>query len=73
MLFRNSPGSFACDPLALEATLAAVAAGHDRQMDAGRAGFLYMPLMHSEHPDHHLKVAKGGFLASLTDDLLAKL
>jgi hypothetical protein len=26
-------------------------------MDAGQAGFLYMPLMHSEDPEHHVKVA----------------
>jgi hypothetical protein len=25
-------------------------------MDAGQAGFLYMPLMHSEDPEHHVKV-----------------
>jgi hypothetical protein len=25
-------------------------------MDVGQAGFLYMPLMHSEDPEHHVKV-----------------
>ncbi len=29
----------------------------DFSMDAGQAGFLYMPLMHSEDPEHHIKVA----------------
>ncbi len=35
MLHRNSPGAFAQDGLGQEATLAAVAAGHDAKLDAG--------------------------------------
>ncbi len=35
MLHRNSPGAFAQDGLGQEATLAAVAAGHDTKLDAG--------------------------------------
>ncbi len=35
MLHRNSPKAFAQDGLGQEATLAAVAAGHDTKLDAG--------------------------------------
>jgi uncharacterized protein (DUF924 family) len=38
--------------------LAAVAAGHDTQLENARAAFLYMPLMHSESAEHHEKAVE---------------
>jgi len=47
-IHRDTPLSFACDPLALALAQEAVAAGADMQVDETRRGFLYMPYMHSE-------------------------
>lgn len=47
-LFRDSPQSFAQDPLALALAQEAVARGADRELPSARRAFLYMPFMHSE-------------------------
>lgn len=47
-LHRGNAQAFAADPLAVELTLAAVAAGWDAQFAPERRAFLYMPLMHAE-------------------------
>lgn len=47
-MFRDQPGAFACDPLALALAQEAVAAGADKELLADQVCFLYMPYMHSE-------------------------
>jgi uncharacterized protein (DUF924 family) len=47
-IWRDTPRAFASDPLALALAQTAVATGADRQFDATRQAFLYMPYMHSE-------------------------
>ena len=48
-LFRGSPRAFATDAKARDLCLAAVEAGHDRQLaDDDQRCFLYLPLEHSE-------------------------
>ncbi|WP_347137794.1 DUF924 family protein [Paracoccus sp. SSK6] len=47
-IFRGTPRAFASDDLALEHARAAVDAGFDQQIDAGRRAFLYLPFEHSE-------------------------
>ena len=47
-MFRDSPLSFACDPMALALAQEAVAAGADKSLGQVERSFLYMPFMHSE-------------------------
>lgn len=47
-LFRDTPGAFACDALALALAQEAVHAGADRELKPVERSFLYMPFMHSE-------------------------
>ena len=47
-IYRDSPESFAQDPLALALAQEAVHHGYDQQLTDGQKGFLYMPYMHSE-------------------------
>lgn len=47
-MFRDSPRSFATDPLALSIAERAIAAGFDQQLDRQQRWFLYMPFQHSE-------------------------
>jgi uncharacterized protein (DUF924 family) len=47
-MFRGSPQSFACDPLALALAQEAIAAGADKSLNQTERSFLYMPFMHSE-------------------------
>jgi len=47
-MFRGSPEAFAVDPLALEISEAAIAAGFDHGLAPRERQFLYMPLQHSE-------------------------
>lgn len=47
-IHRGSAQAFACDPLALALAQTAVAERADRELDAARRAFLYMPYMHSE-------------------------
>jgi uncharacterized protein (DUF924 family) len=46
--FRDTPRMYATDAQARAVADAAIAAGHDRQVDAQLRPFFYMPLMHSE-------------------------
>lgn len=52
-IHRDHPQAFACDTLALALAQTAVAAKADRELDADRRAFLYMPYMHSESPMIH--------------------
>ena len=47
-MFRGSPLSFACDPLALALSQEAITAGADKLLSQTERSFLYMPFMHSE-------------------------
>lgn len=47
-IFRNKPGAFANDALALALAQTAVDCGADKTLSAGEMSFLYMPYMHSE-------------------------
>ena len=51
-MFRGSPRTFESDALALAVAEAALAAGHDGELDADQRQFLYMPFMHSEELAH---------------------
>jgi uncharacterized protein (DUF924 family) len=46
--FRGTPRMYATDAQARAAADAAIAAGHDQQVDAQLRPFLYLPFMHSE-------------------------
>lgn len=59
-IHRDDPRAFACDGIALALAQTAVASGADRELEAQRRTFLYMPYMHSESPAIH-EVAVGLF------------
>lgn len=52
-IFRNNPGAFANDALALALAQTAVDCGADKTLSARERSFLYMPFMHSESPHIH--------------------
>ncbi|MGM0563811.1 MAG: DUF924 family protein [Pseudomonadota bacterium] len=47
-IFRDQPGAFACDTMALVLAQEAVSGGRDRELSVQEQRFLYMPYMHSE-------------------------
>lgn len=47
-MFRDTPASFACDPLALALSQEAVRCRADQELSPTEKVFLYMPFMHSE-------------------------
>ncbi|MGF1722396.1 DUF924 domain-containing protein [Vibrio kyushuensis] len=47
-MYRDTPESFASDPLALALAQEAVKLGQDSDLNATERSFLYMPYMHSE-------------------------
>jgi len=57
-MFRDSPMSFAYDPLALALAQEAVAAGADRALNSAQCAFLYIPYMHSESAVIHQEAVK---------------
>ena len=52
-MFRDTPLSFAYDPLALALSQEAVAANADKTLSVDEQHFLYMPYMHSESLQVH--------------------
>jgi uncharacterized protein (DUF924 family) len=52
-IHRDTPASFAADPLALCLAQWAVASGADQEIDASQRPFVYMPFMHSESAAIH--------------------
>jgi len=52
-MFRGSPLSFACDPLALALSQEAISAGADQLLSPVERNFIYMPFMHSESLQIH--------------------
>ncbi len=57
-MYRDTPRSFACDPLALALAQEAIAVGADKKLNAGERNFLYMPFMHSESLIIHQQAIK---------------
>jgi len=51
-MFRGQALAFASEAKAVEVCLAAIDRGFDQQIARDRLAFLYMPLMHSENPQH---------------------
>jgi uncharacterized protein (DUF924 family) len=47
-IYRDTPASFAQDPLALAASLEGQLRGFDKEMSPSQRAFFYMPMMHSE-------------------------
>lgn len=47
-MYRDTPGMFVADPIALAMTNAALEAGEDTALRGDQRAFLYMPLMHAE-------------------------
>ncbi len=47
-MYRDTPGMYATDALALRIAAAGIAAGADRTLATAQRTFLYMPFMHSE-------------------------
>ncbi len=52
-MYRDQPGAFAQDTVALVLAQQAVALGWDKQLPVEQRAFLYMPYMHSESPLIH--------------------
>ncbi len=52
-IYRDTPGAFAQDAMALTLAQELVASGQDQSLTAGERGFAYMPYMHSESPLVH--------------------
>ena len=51
-MFRNDPRAFATDQMAQGVAEDMISAGFDRQLRLVERYFVYMPLMHSERPEH---------------------
>ena len=64
--FRDTPRAFAGDPLAQEATLAAIESGQDRLLNPVERWFVYMPLQHAENLD--LQERAVGLFSALAKD-----
>lgn len=58
-VFRDTPRSFAQDALAREVSRQALDAGDDDMLSPSEAGFLLMPLMHSENLAHQERCIAG--------------
>lgn len=54
-MYRGTPHAFATDALALERAQEAVATGDDQKLSSQYRPFLYMPYMHSESKEVHVK------------------
>jgi uncharacterized protein (DUF924 family) len=50
-MYRGKPAAFSTEQQAVALAKQAVARGYDKQVARERLLFLYLPLMHSEHPD----------------------
>lgn len=57
-MFRDTPRSFATDDQALSAAQSAIAQGFDQQLLPVQRWFMYLPLEHSENPEHQCQVVK---------------
>lgn len=50
-IYRNTPGAFSRDALALRACLEGIEKGFDKDLHPMHRAFFYLPLMHSESPE----------------------
>ena len=57
-IFRDTPRSFAQDPLALVLAQELVAGGHDQHLTPKQRAFAYMPYMHSESLPIHAQAVQ---------------
>ena len=57
-MYRDTPRSFASDPLALALAQEAIAIGADKKLNSAERNFLYMPFMHSESLVIHKEAIK---------------
>lgn len=57
-LYRDRPGAFAADPLALALAQEAVSRGVDAELSPSERHFLYMPYMHSESALVHVEAER---------------
>ena len=57
-MYRDTPGAFGSDALALILAQEAVSVGADQQLDINRRAFLYMPYMHSESRVIHVEAER---------------
>ncbi|MEO0368278.1 MAG: DUF924 family protein [Pseudomonadota bacterium] len=57
-IYRDTSESFACDPLALALSQAAISSGMDLELSDIQRVFLYMPFMHSESKLIHVEAVK---------------
>lgn len=57
-IYRDTPKSFAQDPLALALGQEAIALGEDQKLDSTQRGFLYLPFMHSESTVIHQQAVR---------------
>ncbi len=65
-MFRDTPGAFANDAMALERSREAIAAGADLELPEQQRVFLYMPFMHSESSEVHVEAI--GLFESLDNE-----
>ena len=69
-MFRNTPQSFAADPLALAAAQGGLAQNYDQLLLPVERFFMYLPLEHSENLHHqHLAVSYFEKLAQIAPEL----
>lgn len=57
-IYRNDKRSFAYDDLALELSMKAIEKGFDNSLSKEKLLFLYLPFMHSEDKDIHVKAVE---------------
>lgn len=54
-IYRDTPESFATDPLVLALAQFAISQGFDAELSQTERSFLYLPFMHSESPKIHVE------------------
>ena len=57
-IYRDTPDSFACDPMALALAQFAISKNLEKQLSDIQCSFLYMPFMHSESKLIHVEAVK---------------
>lgn len=57
-IYRDMPGSFSCDPLALALSQFSISKGFDKELSQTEQSFLYLPFMHSESAKIHNEAIK---------------
>lgn len=68
-MYRGSPEAFSTEQLAVAVTKRAIEQGYDKLIEKDRRMFLFLPLMHSEHPDDQDLSVQAFAAAGLNDNL----